>query len=378
MAPRNSKKREPEHPSQSSFGQLLAQFVGPNGDGFDSYTDEKSMSISPALLTQVSKSKKEKESRPKPGGSYDAIDIFDDDDDDIESLLPEDDEYDPKFDEMIEGIFEDDENVGMRNSLISLGRKYAIKGMEEGAEASEVNRAFVRQETALEDLMSEINQNSAALGRDIEMLRMSRTKSYKSLADLVSAQATMTNAKLSIIKEMSSIAKTKFDITTKIKKESANADADSGMSATHAVQRILSLGRASLVPDDDDGDYAPSTGSHVAAADFDDGRPETAIHMAMDIPPAETDGDKFIEHEGEGIEYVVDINSEDDSKQIYAIDKAGNVVPDYPMPSNPDQLSFQINELAGEATDQLQRRYRVRRDGEDIIEHEYDSDSSQW
>ena len=56
-----------------------------------------------------------------------------------------------------------------------------------------------------------------------------------------------------------------------------------------------------------------------------------------DIPEPVTDGDKFIQHENEAVEYVLDIDS-DDGKRIYAVNKYGDVVPDYPMPSNPEAL----------------------------------------
>jgi hypothetical protein len=265
----------------------------------------------------------------------------------------------------------EDEDVNMRNHPSRMGRKYAVKGMEEATESSEVNRAFIKQEQALEALMDEMDAGAAALDRDIEQLRMSRTKSFKALSDMAAVRASLYNSKLSVIKEMSNITKTKYDINIKLKKDSNAESADTGMAATQAVQRLLSIGRQNLMAGEEE--YV-SMGDSPADAHFDDGRAETALHLAADIPPAETDGDKFIEHEGEGVEYVVDINSEDDSKMIYAVNKDGKIVEDYPMPSNQDQLSFSLNELAGEATDQLQRRYRLRRDGQDVLPRGFGED----
>lgn len=367
MAP---KKKQNQHISQSSsFGELLAQFVTA-GDNLSTFTDrDLGMSISPARLNELDKpstKKKTKQSR------YDGIDVEHGspsiEDDSFDDILPSDEDidYDDSFDNLIETAFQEDENVAMRNNLISLGRKYAVKGMEEASESSEVNRAFAKQEQALEMLMEEMDVGAAALDKDIEQLRMSRTKSYKALSDMAAVRASMYNGKLAIIKQMGAITKDKYDLAIKLKKDS-NADAtDNGMAATQAVQRLLSVGRQNLVGDDDDR-FVSSGDDSPAGANYDDGRPETALHLAADIPPAESDGDKFIEHEGEGVEFVLDINSEDDRKVIYAVNKYGEIVEDYPLPSNQDQLSFQYNELAGEATDQLQRRYRLRRDGEDIV-----------
>lgn len=375
MAP---KKKQPErqHISQTPFSALLSQFVGTD-DSLTSFADD-GISISPALITHMTTPLGDKKKSPKKKGSFDGIDLDHDDrpaidlESDIESLMPDDDEYDDSFDRLIEDAFHEDEDVTLRNNLVAMGRKWAIKGMDEAAESSEVNRSFIRQEQALQSLAEEMDAGASALDRDIEQMRMSRTKNYKSMADMISARVSLYNAKLSVIKEMNAITKSKYDITMKLKKEAGNEAGDSGMAATQAVQRLLSVGRKNLIPSDDGmREYVPNGDDSPGGANYNDGTPETALHLAEDLPPAETDGDKFIEHEGDGIEYVVDIDRETDRKQIYAINKYGDVVPDYPMPSNQDQLNFQLNEMAGEATDQLQRRYRLRYDGEDVGDHSY-------
>lgn len=91
------------------------------------------------------------------------------------------------------------------------------------------------------------------------------------------------------------------------------------------------------------------------------------------MPPAVTDGDKFIEHEREGVEYVLDIGEGGDERNIYAINRHGDIVPDYPLPSDPKSLNFSINEMTGTAVDQLQRTYLLRKNGQEIV-HESDDD----
>ena len=79
----------------------------------------------------------------------------------------------------------------------------------------------------MEDLISEINKDTVAINRDIEMMRSLRTKNYKSMADLISARVSFANVKLSAIKELNSIQKTKFELKAKMKKsddESAKVD----------------------------------------------------------------------------------------------------------------------------------------------------------
>lgn len=358
------KKKEEEHITSRPFGELLAQFVG-TGDGEVSPYNDGRLSISPALLTTVKKGKREGE-RPIPSGDH-ILDMLEDDKRtgveglSIDPLVGVDDDEDVtlEFDELIEGAFEEDENVAIRNSLIAMGRKYAIKAMDEAGESSEVERSFARHEQALAQIAEEITADEVLLARDMELLRGVRGRNYKALADLASAKGALHSTKLSAVSKMIDIQKTKWDISIKLKRERNDDAADSGMAATQAVQRLLSVGRQNLMPDEDY-DYGPDT-------DYDDGRPETAIHMAADLPPAVSDGDVFISHEAEGVEYVLDID-DDDRRQVYAVNRHGDVVPNYPMPSNINELHFTLNELAGEATDQLQRRYRIRRNGRDVAD----------
>ena len=326
----------------SGLGNMLAQFVG-TGDRLSGFSTD-SFSITPAArLTQAKKEaerpipegspKKKKRSKLDTDFSDGALSL---DLDELDELVGDDDDYDATFDDLIENAFNEDEDIALRNSLISMGRRYAIQSMEENPESSEVSQAFARQERAIEDLVAEIDKDTIAINRDVEQMRMTRTKNYKAMADLISARATMANIKLSAIKELSSIQKDKFDIKLKLSKAAAGG-AD-GYNSNAAI---------------------------------------TEIHEESDLPPAVTDGDKFIAHEDEGVEYVLDIDTETDDRQIYAVNKHGDVVSDYPLPSNPDQLNFQINELAGEATDQLQRRYRLRRNGEDVNYDSFNAGGSQ-
>lgn len=352
------------------FGDLLQQYVGIQSHGMPTRMSGNGISISPALTEMESSSKASKKNE-RGGSSYGRV-IFEEEDQDLESsfkalsdMMPGGDDYDPTFDELIEDAFYDDEDAALRNSLIAMGRKYAIKGMEEASESSEVNRAFVKQEQYIEMAIEELNRDAAAIQRDLEMLRMSRTRSYKALSDLASAKTSNISAKLSAVKQLTDIQKTKYEIELKLKREKNEGATENGYAATQAVQKLLGIGRANLLGADE---YELTTSNieDPGNADYDDGRPESAIQRVLDIPEAVTDGDKFIQYENDGVEYVLDVDRETEHKQIYAITKNGDVIPDYPMPSNPEQLQFSINEVIGEATDQLQRRYRLRYNGEDI------------
>lgn len=378
---RVEKDTQETRPSQMKFGDLLQQYVGIQTSNTPIRVSGNGISISPALTEMEESVAKDTKKKSDRGSSYGRV-VFEDDDTDLESsfkelseMMPENDDYDSAFDDLIEDAFRDDEDVQFRNSLIAMGRKYAIKGMEEETESSEVNRSFVKQEQYIEMAIEELNRDAAAIQRDLEMLRMSRTRSYKALSDLASAKTSNITAKLGAIKQLTDIQKAKYDISMKLKRERDGGGNDSGYAATQAVQKLLGIGRANLLGADE---YELTTSiEEPGNADYDDGRPESAIQRTLDIPEAVTDGDKFIQYENDGVEYVLDVDRDTEHKQIYAINKNGDVVPDYPMPSNPNQLQFSVNEVIGEATDQLQRRYRLRYNGEDVGDHKEKESSSE-
>lgn len=283
--------------------------------------------------------------------------------------------YDAAFDELIESAFTIDEDVQFRNNLISMGRKYAVKGSEH-SESSEVQKAYARQEQEIDMLIQEYNQAGLELQRDIDFIRSMRTKNYKALADLQAVRASYFSGKLAAIKEKNSMVKSRYDINLKLKAASGEADSDSSTAASRAIQQMFSMGRntmrASIDPGDsgatDDGaeEIIPSQRYRDELND-----PDTAIHFAAGIPPAKSDGDKFIEHERDGVEWVLDIGEDGTERNIYAINSAGDVVPDYPLPSDdPHNLQFLFNNINGTATDQLQRTYRVRKAGVDVVKEE--------
>lgn len=285
--------------------------------------------------------------------------------------------YREDFDDLIEGAFQNDEDVAFRNSLIAMGRKYAIKGMEEDQGTSEVSRAFSQQEQSIYAILEENRLVSQELQKDIDFIRMARTRNFKSLSDMIEVRASLLDGRLRAIQELNRMAEKKFTLSAKIKE--SEGDEDGAMTATRAVQKIFSMGRGALAlaapPGDSGGRSTFSTESVDVVDDVydNDERPENVIMREADVPPAVTDGEKFIEHEREGVEYVLDIGEGGDERNIYAINRHGDVVPDYPLPSDPKSLSFSINEMTGTAVDQLQRTYLLRKNGEEVV-HESDED----
>lgn len=284
---------------------------------------------------------------------------------DFLDTLMEDPMYDVRFDQLIESIFDDDEDAELKNNLIALGRKHARMTGINDEETSEIAKAFAVQEQALDSLIEELGRDSLGAQHDIDMMRGLRTRNFKALADLVSAKNSINSTRLSAIKELSSITKTKFDLRMKAKKDDVSGD--SAAVASQAIQKLLGTGHNTLLSAIG-GRSVASGARDSGASDYEEVTPEEILADNEGYDDSDEDmedGDLFVKYEGEGVEYVVDFDDTDDdgTPTVYAIDKNGNTVPDYPMPSNIKDLTFTVNELSGQATDQLHRTYKVWKDG---------------
>lgn len=370
--------------SQSPLGKALTNFATSRVDNpyqeetpknliFGSSIDvvPKSSMRDDNLDTKKKKKKKDK------GLTSDLIDeefeigALDNDADELRSFVNQ--SYDPEFDDLIENLFEEDEDTALKNNLVSLGRKYA-RMVGTDAETSEISKAFSKREKALDDFIEELDRDSAGVQRDIEIMRGLRSRNYKALSDLISARSSMYNVKLSAIKQLTDITKSKFDLSMKMKKSEGDMG-DSSNIASQAVQKLLGAGHKSLI--DSVGGRAAISGAikteypdGSSSIEYDISDPDPDELHDMNDEYNDSDGDKFIKYENEDVEYVVDFDTDNDSKTIYAINKDGDLVEDYPMPSNIDDLAFNINELSGYATDQLHRSYKVRYNGVDLRKNE--------
>lgn len=266
------------------------------------------------------------------------------------------------FDNYISSFLSDDEDADLKNNLISLGRKYA-RDTQTSAESSEVTKAFMGTEKVLDTFLGEIKKDKNDIQKDIDSMRVSRTRNMKTLAELISAKGQYHNMALSIIKEKNSMIKTQFDLKNKADKQNKD-DTNSEVAASRAVQQLFGMGRGNLMSGV--GGYSEVSGalndSDVTSESF--GINEDAVihqkYFAADDENFETDGDKFLKYEGAGIEYVLLWDKENNTTDVIAEDPDGNVIPDYPMPSNIDTLHFDISESTGTASDELHRAYKLR------------------
>lgn len=280
------------------------------------------------------------------------------------SKLLEADEFDAFLDD--DSIFSAEENIEMRNNLISMGRKYARESAET-KENSEINKTFADSDKRLKALFDEVSRDKESLQKDIDRLRVPG-RGGKNLSDMISAKNNMHTTQLQIIKEINQMKKSMYDLKAKeaAKKEAENAMGNDINSNT--LQSIFSSAKTSLInnvggyssvsgsSDDDDDDHYTYD---VASDEMDDEEIQKRYFNNKDLS---SDGDKFLEYEDRGVEYVLVVDDNDKMQRIFAEDRDGNIIPDYPLPNNVESLSFEIDPIAKTAVDSLHRTYKLRRD----------------
>lgn len=270
------------------------------------------------------------------------------------------------FDSYFENYADSDEDVGLRNSLISQGRKYA-RETKVSAETSEVIRAFSGSEKNLQKLLDDVTTDIEYIQKDIDNMRAMRTgRNNKLLADMQMNKKEYYNVKLATIKEMNSIKKNQFDLQAKINKDRQQQQQDGGDGDALINRAIGSLfsggGRAAALGTV--GGYGMVSGALGADEDaMDTSDLNTEETSSVEIhDDGKMEGETaYLKYESVGAHLVVTEHA-DHTYTVSAEDRDGNVLPDYPLPTNANHLSFDVNERFGTARDDYHRKYEYRKD----------------
>lgn len=349
----------------------------------DSSINLDPLSIDSYLRLDDSSSKKSKKQKKK-----ERLEVFDSfDDEDEESMVERDHAYDKlkgskiykkitkkmssdmidDFESFLEddSIFDSEESEELRNGLVSMGRKYA-RDTGVTAEQSEITKTFSASEKRLKDLYDEIARDKINIQKDIDQLRgMQRGKNYKALSDLNSSKTSYHSTQLQAIKEMNAIKKTEFEM--RMKERAAKMASSTGGGddiSTNTIRSLFGAGRNDII--NAAGGYSRvsgATGNTISQSFVDDDMSDEEIEEKYfsDEPEEYSDGDKFLEYEGKGVEYTLLVDDDNSPIEVVAKDRDGNVIPDYPMPTNVDQLQFSVNMTTQSAEDELHRKYHVER-----------------
>lgn len=274
------------------------------------------------------------------------------------------DDFDNFLDD--ESIFSAEEDAEMRNNLISLGRKYA-RDSASSKESSEIAKTFADSEKRLKSLYEELDRDKSSLQKDIERMRVPG-RGGKSLADMVSVKNSMQSTQLSIVKEINSLRKNIYEMRQKeaMRKEAENAGG-SDINA-NTLQSIFSSSRSGLM--NSMGGYSGVSGakndsddvySIMVSDEMDDEEIQRRYFNDSGNSSSIGDGSKFLEYEDRGVEYVLLVDEDNKVQGVIAEDKDGVMIPDYPLPNNIEDLSFEIDNVSKMASDNLHRNYHVRK-----------------
>lgn len=263
------------------------------------------------------------------------------------------------FEGYLEDFLLDDEDAELRRELIKRGRQYT-RDTSLSRESSEIEKIYSGNQQRIEKLLKEVESDNDSLQKDITNMRASRSRNYKTLAELVEQRRSLHDTTLRAINELNKMNKDKIELQMKVDKVKGEEGGDQELIANRALQNIFGMGRDALI-----GSYEDVSGSSEAGMDdsTDSYNEDEIIHnkyFSDEDEKPETDGDKFLKYEGLGAHYILEYD-DDGPIQIVAEDRDGNVLPDYPTPELSDDLQFTISENTGTATDSLAQKYDLRK-----------------
>ena len=258
------------------------------------------------------------------------------------------------FDALIDTIDVDDEDLELKSALIGMGRKYARTNAVSESE-NEIDRAFAANEQELRNILAEMHKDSAKLEKDLENLRGTGfNRSVIKTAELAGQKTSLHTARVSVLKELNNIAKTKIELKAKLDKNVGGTD--ESLITNNIMQQLFGMGHQHLI-----GDVGGR--EEFSGADYDEDDNDSMDDIGeqycedYDSKRAGNDGDKYLKYEGQHVDLVAEFNTSTEDWNVYAVDQDGEPIPDYPVPENPNDIQFEINYRANTAVDHLQRHY---------------------
>lgn len=303
--------------------------------------------------------KSEKKNKKKKKSS---LDSFDGMEDYFSDVGLSDEELSDTFDGIIDILSdEDDEDTELRTSLLSMGRKYARE--TQSSELSEVQKAFSGNDKKINRLLTEVRADKDRLTKYIQSLSP-RASGPKSIAELQDTLNGIHAAELNIIKESNNMIKSEIELQIKAKASKKDEQGTNELSG-NMISSLFGMDRKNVMGNI--GGYAGISGA-IDKKDNDEDEEELSNteevyeEVSTDDEDEEenSDGDKFLKYRDRGVEYILEIDG-NGNKNIYAEDKDGNIIDDYPMPSNQEELSFEIDDKDNTAQDDYFRKYKIRR-----------------
>ena len=259
-------------------------------------------------------------------------------------------------------------------------------------------REYAEELTLLYDTLKETDKFSKELRKRYQELNGSKQRGLSKYAiDLADSVLSSNQTKLNIIKEIASVKKNALDQKTKYEAQLAKIEAemnkaqaqqqssDLGLMGSSYLQNILQYGRKNFINtltgtdgsydeenyiETNDGMYLEEDGDDNAElldmieehyedeAELDD---MISSRLSNSRNPRRTDeGNKYIQYEHRKPVIKISLNEETGDYSFFAVDQDGNVLDDYPLPSDDHKLNpirFSLDNSYG--TDKRGRQYKV-------------------
>lgn len=239
-------------------------------------------------------------------------------------------------------------------------------------EDNEFKKEFKEELTMLYDLLDDSNKFNKKLIKKYDSIDGSKAKgTSKYLNDLITSILTSNTNKLQIIKEITNLKKTIQELKIKADGKKANVDTESLEGQANSFFRdIMSVGRNNFVsalngdPDtqlshydyssDDDIEYANSLPE--AQEELHNRINERLVNEAG--TSRSTEADKYIIYENLKPELIVLYNNLDNSWEMVAVDKDGQRINDYPVPTRAELGKVKFSQDGRFMTDGYGRSYK--------------------
>lgn len=215
----------------------------------------------------------------------------------------------------------------------------------------------------MSEVLKELKDQTKMVSSRIKAMSGNRAGGVsKTYSDLISAASTMQSTRLNAISKIADLKAKREDFRLKRKKEEGpETDSDASAIVDQWYSRFVSGDRRGY-------DHQAMANMAPVGMPLDDSQDEVDNQrynisegfMYDDNEAGEIDGDPhgYIRHEGEGVEVCVQRYS-DGSCEFVAIDKDGNYVEDYELPSDELLQTLSIAPMSHYANDTVGRKYRI-------------------
>lgn len=279
----------------------------------------------------------------------------------------------PKFDEDIDFYqavdnWDNDYVEEISEKLTKKGKRSYDKYKED---ENEFKKEFAEELTMLYDLLDDANKFNKKLIKKYDSIDGSKAKgTSKYLNDLIASVLTSNTNKLQIIKEITNLKKTIQEL--KIKSDGKNnrtlEDDSLESQANSFFNNIMNVGRNNFISalNGDDMQFANTEYSSDTDIEYANTLPDVQeeIHdriserLMNEDRTRSDEAEKYIIYENLKPEYVILRSALDNSWEVIAVDKDGQRIPDYPVPSKKDLGRMKFSQDGRFATDAFGRSYK--------------------